>query len=129
MALAAAPLLLAPSWIRGNAAARWVDYYAALDGLPRPHRTAARAVAAKSDIAIRNLAPLPQASAAAIRALEIGERAQLQDRNRDAALLIYESVAASCARVRARPFSGPGFAVIEARAAALASSAQRNEPQ
>ena len=61
------PLLAAPSVIRGLAADAWVSHYAALDELPRPRKAAARALVDKAESAMRNLAPLPQASAAAIR--------------------------------------------------------------
>ena len=121
-ALIAAPLTWAPAVIRGRAADAWVSHYAAMESLPRPHRAAARALVARIDAAVMNLAPLPQASAAAMRGLEIGERAQNQDRDREAALLIYQGVRAGCARVREQPLSGAGFAVIEARASALESA-------
>jgi hypothetical protein len=121
-ALLGAPLAWAPALIRGLAADAWVSHYAALQSLPRPRRAAARTVAARADAAMMNLAPLPQASAAAMRALEIGLRLQSQDHDRESALLIYQGVRASCARAQARPLSGPGFAVIEARATALESA-------
>jgi hypothetical protein len=124
-ALLAAPLLIAPPWIRGLAANKWVEHYASLDGLPRPRRASARMLVAKTDLAIRNLAPLPQASGAAIRALEIGQRLQGRDHDRETALIVYRGVRASCARVRSRLLSGAGFAVIEARAAALERAASR----
>ena len=123
-ALVAAPLLVAPPLIRGLAAAEWVEHYASLESLPRPRRPAARALIEKMDSAMHNLAPLPQASAAAKRTLEIGQRLQNQVRDRETALLIYRGVRASCTRLRSRLFSGPGFAVIEARAAALENSAR-----
>lgn len=121
-ALAAAPLLLAPPIVRGLAADAWVKHYAALPGLPHPGRATARALVEKADLAIWNLAPLPQASTAAILTLEIGQEAE-RDRDQESALLIYRGVQASCARVRDRAFSGSGFAVIEARAKALEDSA------
>lgn len=119
------PLLAAPSVIRGFAADAWVSHYAALDELPRPRKATARAVVDKAESAMRNLAPLPQASSAAIRALEIGQRTEHQDRDIEAALLIYRGVRQACARLRERPLSGAGFAVIEARAQALADAAQK----
>ena len=121
-ALIGAPLAWAPTVIRGLAANAWVSHYAALESLPRPHRAAARAIVARIDGAVLNLAPLPQASDAAMRGLEIARRAQEQDHDREAALLIYQGVRATCARVRERPLSGAGFAVIEARAIALESA-------
>ncbi len=121
-AVSAVPLLIAPAVIRGLAAAEWVEHYASLEGLPRPRRASARALVSKTDTAMRNLAPLPQASAAAMRALEIGQRVQNQDGDQQAALIIYRGVQASCASVRSQFLSGAGFAVIEARAAALARS-------
>lgn len=119
------PLLAAPPVIRGLAADAWVSHYAALDGLPRPRRAAARTLVEKAESAMRNLAPLPQASAAAIRTLEIGQRTEHQDRDLDAALVIYRGVRQACARLRERPLSGSGFSVIEARAQALADAAQK----
>lgn len=122
--LAAAPLLIAPPVIRGLAAAAWVAHFASVGTLARPRRAAARALNEKVDIAIQNLAPLPQASVAAMAALELGRKTENQDRDPEAALVIYQGVAASCARVRSRLLAGPGFAVIEARAAALLDSAR-----
>ena len=119
------PLLAAPSVIRGLAADAWVGHYAALDELPRPRKAAARALVDKAESAMRNLAPLPQASAAAIRALDIGQRTEHQDRDIEAALVIYRGVRQACARLRERPLSGTGFSVIEARAQALADAAQK----
>lgn len=119
------PLLAAPSVIRGLAADAWVRHYAALDGLPRPRKAAARALVEKAESAMRNLAPLPQASSAAIRTLEIGQRTEHQDRDLEAALVIYRGVRQACARLRERPLSGAGFSVIEARAQALADAAQK----
>ncbi|MBK5254485.1 MAG: hypothetical protein JJE39_00480 [Vicinamibacteria bacterium] len=127
-ALVAALLLLAPRGIRGLAADKWVTYYAAQDGLPRPRRASARALVVKTDIAMRNLAPLPQASAAAMLALTIAQRAQGEG-DRESALIIYRGVRASCARVRSQFLSGAGFAVIEARAAALEQSAAPGAPK
>jgi len=129
VALLAAPLLVIPSWIRGAAALEWVDYYASLDGLPRPRRAAARSLAQKTELAIRNLAPLPQASRAALQALEIGEQVQQAEGDRESALIIYRSVQAACAEVGGRFWSGPGFAVIEARALALSAAAERREAE
>ena len=43
----------------------------------------------------------------------------------EAALAIYHGIGEACARLRARPLSGAGFAVIEARAAALADAARK----
>lgn len=122
--VAALPLLIAPPLVRGFAADAWVKHYAAMEHLPAPRRNAARALVKKTDIAIQYLAPLPQASAAAIRALEVGQRVQQRDRDRESALLIYRGVRASCVRVRDRAFTGVGFAVVEARAAALEASAK-----
>lgn len=122
-ALVATPLMIAPTFIRGFAAASWISHYASLDTLPRPRKTAARAIALKTDLAVQNLAPLPQAATAAMRALDIGLRVEHQDHDREAALVIYEGVRASSARVRSRALSGTGFAVIEARATALVDSA------
>jgi len=116
------PLAGAPMVIRGLAADAWVSHYASLESLPRPRRAAARALAARVDAAIMNLAPLPRASAAAVRALEIGQRVEHQDHDRDTALVIYQGVRTACARVRSRPLAGAGFAVIEARALALESA-------
>jgi hypothetical protein len=126
--LAAAPLLAAPPLIRGLAARHWVDYYASRDGMPRPRRASVRTLVLKTSIAMNNLAPLPQASDVALRALEIGQRVESQDRDKDAALAIYRGVREACARVRSRWLSGPGFAVIEARAAALEQAALKETP-
>jgi hypothetical protein len=120
--LVAGPLLVAPPLVRGFAADAWVKHYAEMVSLPRPRRVTARALVEKVDLAVQNLAPLPQASAAAIRALDIGQRVEQQDLDGEAALVIYRGVRASCNRVRDRLFSGAGFAVIEARAAALEAS-------
>ena len=128
-ALIGAPLAWAPTLIRGLAAHAWVSHYAALQSLPRPRRAAARDVVCRIDAAVMNLAPLPQASDAAMRGLEIAERANDRDHDREAALLIYQGVRASCARVRDRPLSGAGFAVIEARAAALGSALRAEDPK
>lgn len=128
-ALMAAPLLVAPSIVRGLAAEAWVRHYAALDALPTPRRATAREIVARADRAVWYLAPLPQASHAAMTALEIGERLEHQDHDRDAAILIYQGVRASCVRVKERLFAGGGFGVIEARAAALELSARRGEGQ
>ncbi len=128
-ALVAAPLAWAPTLIRGFAADAWVSHYAAMESLPRPHRAAARAIVSRIDAAILNLAPLPQASAAALRGLDIAQRAQNQDHDREAALLIYQGVREACARVRDLPLSGPGFTVIEARAAAFESALRTDVPK
>lgn len=128
-ALLAAPLLIAPPVIRGLAAFAWVTHYASMGSLPRPRKAAVKALVEKTDIAIQNLAPLPQASTAAIRALEIGQRLQHQDGDREAARIVYQGVRTSCASVRSRLFSGAGFAVIEARAFALAESARARAPK
>lgn len=128
-ALMSVPLLIAPPAIRGLAAAAWVSHFAAMPALPRPRKTAARGVAFKAGLAIENLAPLPQASDAALTALQIGQRTEHQDRDPEAALIIYEGVRSACALVRSRPFSGPGFAVIEARAAALSAAARSAGPK
>jgi hypothetical protein len=48
-----------------------------------------------------------------------------QDGDVDAAVVIYQGVRAACAQIRNRPFAGAGFAVIEARAAALEAAAGR----
>ncbi len=119
------PLLAAPSVIRGLAADAWVSHYAGLDELPRPRKATARALVDKAESAMRNLAPLPQASSAAVRALEIGQRTEHQDHDIEAALVIYRGVRQACARLRERPLSGAGFSVIEARAQALADTAQK----
>jgi hypothetical protein len=79
----------------------------------------------RTGVAALNLAPLPEASATAIRALEIGQRAEREERDPEAALAIYRGVREICGRVRARPLSGSGFAVIEARAAALEDATTR----
>ena len=118
----AGALLVAPPIIRGLAALEWLNHYRSLESLPRPTRVLARTVAVRTDAAIRNLAPLPQASEAAMLALEIGQRAQFEGHDREAARLIYEGVRDACARVRTRLLSGPGFAVIQARAQALEAS-------
>lgn len=124
-AIAALPLLAAPPLIRGLAARDWVEHYASLETFPRPRRATARSLVARAETAMFNLAPLPQASAAAIRALEIGERIERRDRDRESALALYDGIRDACARVRARPLAGSGFSVIEARAAALGASARR----
>jgi hypothetical protein len=121
--LVAVPLLIAPPVIRGLAASAWVSHYADLPALPRPHRTAAREVVERTEVAALNLAPLPQASATVIRALELGQRIEREEGDHETALVIYRGVRGVCARVRARPMSGAGFAVIEARAAALEEAA------
>ena len=123
------PLLAAPAIIRGLAADAWVSHYASLDSLPRPRRAAARDLAARLDAVLMNLAPLPQASAAAMRVLEIGQRTEAGDHDRDAAIVIYQGVRNACARVRSRPLSGAGFAVIEARAQALENAARASAPK
>ena len=64
-----------------------------------------------------------------MRGLEIGERAQNQDHDREAALLIYQGVRDASARARDLPLSGPGFAVIEARASALESALRMDAPK
>ena len=120
-----APLLMAPRLVRGYSAARWVEHYAAMASLPRPRRASAHAMLAKMAAAVNGLAPLPWASAAPLRALEIGERIEHQDHDRETALLIYQGVRESCAAARERPFPGAGFAVVEARAAALESAVAR----
>ncbi|MEO5763218.1 MAG: hypothetical protein ABIR28_13005 [Vicinamibacteria bacterium] len=124
LALVGFPLFLAPGVIRGFAARDWVSYYASLDSLPRPRKNLARAIAEKADIAIQELAPLPQASSAAIKALAIGERLHNVEHDREASLIIYQGVRASCVAVQSRPLPGTGFAVIEARASALENSAR-----
>lgn len=129
LVLIGAPLAWAPTVIRGLAAFAWVSHYAAMESLPHPRRAAARAVVSRIDAAIMNLAPLPQASEAARRGLEIAQRTQESDHDREAALLIYQGIRASCARVRARPLSGEGFAVIEARASALESALRAEAPK
>jgi len=126
--LIGAPLLWTPRVVRGLAAEAWVAHYAALDSLPRPRKASARALVARVDAAIWNLAPLPQASAVAIRALDLGQRVENREHDREAALVIYQGVKAACARVRSRALSGTGFAVIEARAAALESALRREPP-
>lgn len=123
--LAGLPLLAAPSVIAGRAADSWVSYYASIETLSRPRKATARHVVSKAEAAMRNLAPLPQASQAAIRALEIGQRTEHQDKDLEAALVIYSGVAEACARLRDRPLSGAGFAVIEARATALADAGRK----
>ena len=123
-ALVAAPLLAAPPIIRGLAAHAWVRHFADLPTLPRPRKATARLVGEKAAIAVQYLAPLPQSSSAAILALEIGQRVEQQDRDRESAVLIYRAVRAACERVRDRPLSGAGFAVIAARAAALEDAAR-----
>ena len=128
-ALIGAPLAWAPMLIRGLAADGWVIHYAALPSLPHPRRASARALASRVDAAMLNLAPLPQASKTALRALEIGERAQHENHDSESALVIYQAVRASCARARSRPLAGAGFAVIEARAAALESAARGDAPK
>ncbi|MEO8361337.1 MAG: hypothetical protein ABI672_14995 [Vicinamibacteria bacterium] len=124
LAVVGLPLFLAPGLIRGFAARDWVSYYTSLDTLPRPRKNLARAITEKADLAIQGLAPLPQASSAAIEALTLGERLQNAEHDREAALIIYQGVRAACVAVQARPLSGVGFAVIEARAAALENSAR-----
>ena len=57
-----------------------------------------------------------------MKALEIGQRLQNDDRDSDAARLIYQGVRVACVDVLSRPLSGTGLAVIEARAAALEES-------
>ena len=129
LALVLPPLLAAPPLIRGLAAGRWVDYYASLDEFPRSRRTFARALVEKMDLAVRNLGPLPQGSGAAIRALEIAQRLTSQGADREAALIVYRGVRASCSRVQLQLLSGPGFAVVEARAAALELSLEGAKPE
>lgn len=126
--LLAPPLLVAPPVIRGLAASAWVSHYAELSALPRPRRAVVRELVEKTRVAAMNLAPLPQASATAIRTLSIGERAWREEEDRDSALAIFRGVREVCRRVRERPFSGAGFAVIEARAAALEDAAARTGP-
>ena len=128
-ALIGAPLAWAPTLVSGFAALGWVNHYAAMEALPRPHRAAARALVARIDAAVNDLAPLPQASEAAMRGLQIAQRAFDSDHDREAAFLIYEGVRASCARVRERPLAGAGFAVIEARAVALESDLRAGMPK
>jgi hypothetical protein len=123
--LVAVPLLIAPPVIRGLSASAWVSHYAELPALPRPRRASARDVIERTDVAAVNLAPLPQASATVIRALEIGQRIEREEGDPETALAIYRGVRDVCARVRSRPLSGSGFAVIEARAAALEDAAAR----
>lgn len=127
--LLALPLLVAPSMIRGLAADAWVSHYASAERLPRPPRASARALVERTATAMRNLAPLPQASAAAIRALDIGRRVEFQEKDLDTARIIYRGIREACATVRDRPLSGAGFAVIEARAAALEESARKGIPR
>ncbi len=122
--LLAPPLLLGPTWVRGLAADAWTIHYAALDRLPRPARASARVLLDKAAVAMWSLAPLPQASAAAIRVLEVAQRVQYEAKDTETALVLYRGVREACQRVRSRPLSGPGFAVIEARAAALEAGAQ-----
>lgn len=124
-AIAALPLLAAPPVIRGLAGDAWVSHYQAKASLPRPRKAKARDLVQRTEVAMRNLAPLPQASQAAIRTLEIGQRTEHQDKDLEAALVIYRGVGEACARLRARHLSGAGFAVIEARAAALADAASK----
>lgn len=120
-----APLLLAPPLIRGAAALAWVEYYAEQPTLPRPRRATARQLVRKATASMISLAPLPQASEAAKRALMIGERMEREGRDPEAALLVYDGIREACAQTRARPLAGGGFAVLEARAAALADAARR----
>ena len=123
--LVAVPLLIAPPVIRGLAASAWVSHYSELPALPRPRRQAVRDLIERTGVAALNLAPLPEASATVIRALEIGQRVEREEGDRETALAIYRGVREACARVRARPMSGSGFAVIEARAAALEDAVAR----
>jgi hypothetical protein len=127
--LIAAPLLAAPPLIRGLAAEAWTRHYESLPEFPRPHRATARTLVEKTDLAVRNLAPLPMAAATAIRALEIGQRIESVQHDPETALLIYQGVRATCAAVRQRPFSGAGLSVIEARAAALEDAARKASPK
>jgi len=124
-AIAALPLLVAPPLIRGLAARAWVEHYASLESFPRPHRATARDLVARAEVAMVNLAPLPQASDAAIRTLAVAELVERRDRDRETAIALYDGIRDACARVRARPFAGSGFSVIEARAAALGDAARR----
>ncbi len=119
------PLLVAPPVIRGLAASAWVAHYAALPSFKPPRKTFARRLVEKASIAIHNLAPLPQASTAAIRTLEIGQKVENQEKDSEAALVIYQGVRSACEAVRERPLSGAGFSVIEARAKALEDAARR----
>jgi len=123
LALALPPLLVAPFLIRGLAADAWIGHYAAQDKLPRPSRAAARTLIEKTSAAMWHLAPLPQASAAAIRALDVGVRVEHGEKDPEAAIVIYRGVREACVAVRDRPLSGAGFAVIEARAKALEDAA------
>lgn len=125
-AILALPLLAAPPLIRGAAAADWVEHFAGLDAFPRPHRAVARELVTRAESAMFNLAPLPQASAAAIRALEVGEKIEQRDRDRESALVVFDGIRDACSRVRSRALAGSGFSVIEARAAALADAARRS---
>ena len=123
--LAAAPLALAPTITRGLAAAAWIDHYGAQSSLPRPRRAAARDIAERVGVAVANLAPLPSGSAAATRALDIAWRTEHADKDREAALVIYEGVRAACEISRGRIIGGTGLAVIEARATALRDAARQ----
>src|SRR5262245_27470175 len=119
------PLALAPMAVRGLAASAWVDHYGNTESLRRPRRAAARELVARVDAELWNLSPLPRASAAAIRALENGQRTENVDKDRESALVIYQGVRAACERARSRPMGGSGLAVVEARAAALEDAARR----
>jgi hypothetical protein len=125
--LIASPLAVAPTIVRGLSAAAWVEHYAERPTLPRPRRAAARDLVAGVERAVSNLAPLPQGSAAAVRALEIGQRTEPGDRDREAAILIYDGVRAACERARGRVIGGTGLAVVEGRAVALRDAARRAE--
>lgn len=117
------PLLVAPYLVRGFAADAWVAHFASLEKLPRPPRTSARTLVERTAAAMRHLAPLPQASAVAIRALDIAVRVEHGEKDPESAILIYRGVREACAALRDRPLSGAGFAVIEARAKALEDAA------
>jgi len=123
--LAGVPLFLAPRFVRGFAARAWVEYYASLTSLPRPRRAIARSIVARTEIAASSLAPLPQASGTAITALEIGQRVENVEGDRETALVIYQGVRAACVSVQSHAVSGSGFAVVEARAAALQDAARK----
>ena len=124
-AIVGAPLFFAPRFVRGFAALAWVDYYASLPSVPRPRRAIARTLVARVESASANLAPLPQASGAAIKALEIGQRIENAASDRAAALVIYQGVRAACVAASGRAVTGSGFAVVEARAAALEDAARK----
>ena len=116
------PLLIDPL-IRGLAASAW-SRTTPLPALPVPP-SLGPVPGRANRVTAMNLAPLPEASAVVIRALEIGQRVEREEVDRETALIIYRGVREACA-ASGPTVVGSGFAVIEARAAALEESAARD---